>query len=506
MNSSDMFLVFPQQPVFSLLLLFSLLTVVLYFARRPAHQFIHAITRALHGGLRLGAFSLKSAASRVTQRNREVLLSEGREAAEHIIEREFARVDATLHRDMAEYPVLQRELSELITKIDEDYQRSSEVPPSPPGWTKAVAAVAKIPSSDDPMVVDILNGINESLVKAHEKAIAEYRNATKERHGLLKDMAPDWRKLQQSLGQMGKRVDDLNERSKTIDRHMEEYESIIEGSESAQRTLSSSSITQFFIAAFVLAIAIGGAMINFNLIARPMQEMVGGGSYLMGFKTANIAAMVIILVEIAMGLFLMESLRITRLFPTIGALDDRMRTRMIWASFIMLFTLASIEAGLAYMRELLSQDDAALVAGLLNNEQILAGGEASRWITTAAQMGMGFILPFALTFVAIPLETFIHASRTVLGILAVAALHGMAGLLRLMGNASKHLGQVMLNFYDLLIFAPLWIEQRMVAKANRVRPKKEKAVPQGNQRQVQVEEPSAAEEMPIAGAAIGVGS
>lgn len=29
------------------------------------------------------------------------------------------------------------------------------------------------------------------------------------------------------------------------------------------------------------------------------------------------------------------------------------------------------------------------------------------WITTAAQMGMGFILPFALTFVAIPLETFV---------------------------------------------------------------------------------------------------
>jgi hypothetical protein len=172
----------------------------------------------------------------------------------------------------------------------------------------------------------------------------------------------------------------------------------------------------------------------------------------------------------------MESPRITRLFPTIGALDDKMRKRMIWATFIMLFTLASIEAGLAYMRELLSQDDAALVAGLLNGGTMLAGDATSRWITTAAQMGMGFILPFALTFVAIPLETFIHAMRTVLGILTVGMLHVLAGLLRITGNGSRHVGQALLNLYDLLIFAPLWAEQRFAMRRERpqvqkVRPK-----------------------------------
>jgi hypothetical protein len=502
MNSYEMFLIFPQQPALSVVLSFFILTIVLYFARRPAHHFISAITHALHNGMRLAAFSLKRAASWMAQRNREVLLAEGREAAEHIIEREFARVDATLERDMAEYPVLQRQLNEVITKIDEDYQHSSEVPPSPPGWTRAVAAVAKIPSSEDPMVVDILNGINQSLVKAHERVISEYRTTTRERHGLLKSMAPEWRKLQQSLGQMGKHVDGLMDRSKTIDRHMEHYESIIKQSEQAQRTLSSSSITQFFIAAFVLAIAIGGAMINYNLIARPMAEMVGGGSYLMGFKTANIAAMVIILVEVAMGLFLMESLRITRLFPTIGALDDQMRKRMIWASFIMLFTLASIEAGLAYMRELLSQDDAALVAGLLNNTQMLAGDAASRWITTAAQMGMGFILPFALTFVAIPLETFIHASRTVLGTLVVGLLYAMAGLLRVAGNGSRNVGQALLNLYDLLIFAPLWVEQRLVMRGQRPQPyRDEEAAPE--KINVQHGKPTS-ENLSLDGTALGV--
>jgi len=37
-----------------------------------------------------------------------------------------------------------------------------------------------------------------------------------------------------------------------------------------------------------------------------------------------------------MGLFLMDSLRITRLFPVIGALPDRIRVRMIWITFSIL--------------------------------------------------------------------------------------------------------------------------------------------------------------------------
>lgn len=453
----DLLQLFPGQPALSLTTLVLATVALLYFARKPAHLMIVSFSRAVYNGLRIAAQAVNQAEKRLIERNREVLLAQGREASERIIEREFERVDATLRRDMAEYPALQRQMSEAITRIDEDYQHSTEVPPSPPGWTKAVAAVAKIPSSDDPMVVDILRGINDSLVKAHENAIDEYRSQSRERHLLLKTMLPHWRKLSQVLGQVDKRVSRLMERSKTIDRHMDEYEQIIKGSDKAVRTLSSSSLTQFFIAAFVLAIAVGGAVINFNLIARPMQEMVGGGSYLMGFKTANIAAMVIILVEVAMGLFLMESLRITRLFPTIAALDDKLRIRMMWASFIFLLALAGIEAGLAYMRELLSQDDAALVAGLLANREVVQ--EASnRWITTAAQMGMGFILPFALTFVAIPLESFVHSSRTVLGILAAAVLRIVSVTLRILGNSVRYAGTALTHLYDLIIFAPLWLE------------------------------------------------
>ena len=52
------------------------------------------------------------------------------------------------------------------------------------------------------------------------------------------------------------------------------------GSSPCVQLAPSSSLTQFFIAGLALAIAVGGAVINFNLIALPMSEMVGGGSYI----------------------------------------------------------------------------------------------------------------------------------------------------------------------------------------------------------------------------------
>ncbi|MDH5408463.1 MAG: hypothetical protein OEY00_07615, partial [Gammaproteobacteria bacterium] len=357
-----------QSPVLSGVIWFFLIIAVMYFARTPAHMAIKALCRVIHNSMRLTARAIMRGEKRLVHRNREVLLAQGREAVERIIEREFERVDATVRKDLAEYPALHRELSEEITLIDEDYKQSTEVPPSPPGWIKAVEAVSKIPAKDDPMVGSILDDIHHSLVKANNNAIEEYRKSSHKRHMYLKDMMPHWRKVLTALTNVDKNVNSLLSRAKVIDRHMEDYENIQKKTDRAVRELSSSSMTQFFISAFVLMVAVGGAIINFNLIATPMSEMVGGTSRIMGFQTANIAALVIILVEVAMGLFLMESMRITRLFPVIGALNDKTRVRMIWISLGLLTILASVEAGLAFMREILMQDAAATRAMLRGGE------------------------------------------------------------------------------------------------------------------------------------------
>jgi hypothetical protein len=92
------------------------------------------------------------------------------------------------------------------------------------------------------------------------------------------------------------------------------------------------------------------------------------------------------------------------------------------------------------------------------------------WITTAAQMGMGFILPFALVFVAIPLETFVHSMRTVIGVIGAAFLRAVAFTLRLVGNLFRYMGRVLVNLYDLIIFGPLWLETTITGKASAIKP------------------------------------
>ena len=330
---------------------------------------------------------------------------------------------------------------------------------------QAVKVVANIDARNTG--AEILSDIHKSMVKAHGEAMNAYRKSSGERHSLLRRMMPDWRLVQETLGHVSKSVESVIARALTIDRHMGEYEAIVRGEDRAVSVLSSSSIVYFFVSLLVLAVATAGAAINFTLIARPMAEMVGGTSFIGLFRTADIAALVIIMVEISMGLFLMESLRITRLFPVIGALSDKMRVRMIMVTFAILLLMASIEAGLAYMRELLLKDELATSA-LLRGEAAATDAVVTGhlWITTAAQMGMGFVLPFALVFVAIPLETFVHSLRTVMGLIAIGILRALALVLRVFGNGFRHFGTLAQRLYDLPLFVPLWIEMRMTADAH----------------------------------------
>jgi hypothetical protein len=175
-------------------------------------------------------------------------------------------------------------------------------------------------------------------------------------------------------------------------------------------------------------------------------------------KTADVAALVIILVEIAMGIFLMESLRITHMFSAIQAMDDHMRRRMVVVTLLILFALASVESALAYMRDILAADRAALTQSLAG---VAVAEPGYRWIASVGQMVMGFILPFALTCAAIPLESFVHASRAVIGSLLASGLRLTAFGLRFAGQLARQASLILVQLYDAVIFIPLWLENRV---------------------------------------------
>ena len=465
--SFQSWLLWPDNAVLSVLVLALIAMAFLYAARRPMHELIRSVGQALAGPLRIGSRWLFAAAADMRSRNRAVLLAHGRQEVGSRIEREFERLSALVGRDLQGYPTLQRKLLDEITRIEEDYKKCGEVPPPPPDWVEAVAAIASVKSGGGELVLKVLEEIKGSIGKIHDKAIGEYRRAYEGRHRILEGFLPFWRSVDKNLGQVEKNMASLQASAAAVDSHMERYEQIQAGTDKAEQALTVSAFTQFAIAAVVMAVAAGGAFINYKLIALPMSEMVGAGDYITAsLRTSEVAALVIIFVEASMGLFLLEAMRITHLFPRIHNLNDRMRRRLMWVALALLVTLAGVEAALALMRDMLIADKQALLQSLATVQAAPTDGWVGR-IPTAGQMLLGFILPFALAFIAIPLESLIHSARTVGGVVLTAAVRSAAFLLRLTGNIARQLSRVLIRLYDVAIVLPLLVEQ--VVKAARRR-------------------------------------
>ena len=110
-------MIWPDNAVLSVLILVLIAMIGLYAARAPMHGIIRAASFALAGALRLASRWLFAAAAQMKERNKAVLLAQGRREVGQRIEREFERVGVLVTRDLQGYPVLQRKLLEAITRI-----------------------------------------------------------------------------------------------------------------------------------------------------------------------------------------------------------------------------------------------------------------------------------------------------------------------------------------------------------------------------------------------------
>jgi hypothetical protein len=121
-------------------------------------------------------------------------------------------------------------------------------------------------------------------------------------------------------------------------------------------------------------------------------------------------------------------------------------------------TLAGVEAALALMRDMLIADKQALIQSLATVQQATPTDGWVGKIPTAGQMLLGFILPFALAFIAIPLESLIQSSRTVGGVLLAALVSMLALTLRVLANVVRRMSRVLITLYDVIIVLPLLAE------------------------------------------------
>jgi hypothetical protein len=230
--------------------------------------------------------------------------------------------------------------------------------------------------------------------------------------------------------------------------------------------MSYSAVKLFTVSLLVLLVALGGAFVNFQLIALPMSELVPAGARLGGVPVSTISALVIVLLEITVGLFVMDMLGITELFPRLSAIPASRRRLILLVGLAGLFLLASVEASLAVLREMIAEADAALKLALAGASEPIGRAGASR-IPVLGQAVLGFVLPWILALVAVPLEMLIDSGRHVAAMLGGHALAGIGHAAAALAHLARTLSRLLPSAYDVYVAIPLRIEQAIGRGAGR---------------------------------------
>jgi hypothetical protein len=463
------FYIWPGSPLASLFVLWGVSVIFLWAARSAMLQLIKGLGEGLADGLGAVEQRCVRAADELQENSREVLLAAGTRDAQARLDRELQRVDAGFAEQVGQYGRLQRRLDDTLIAVDKDYQDGGIAPLEVPGWSAAVEAIANIPMAGDPNIQKVLDGIRQSSEEAERKALAAYRADTTKRHKILGGMLPVWKEIRSLLGKMKDSVSLVLESSNRINAFVEDYEKIRQDREESARALTYSAGKLFVVATGVLAIALGAAFVNFQLIALPMSELVPAGARVGGIPVSMVSALVLVLMEAVLGIFLMDMLGITELFPKLGTIPRSRRRLILGLALAGLFFLASVESSLAILREQIVEAESALKLSLAGEESRIVQSASQSMIPVVGQAVLGFILPWILALVAVPLEMFLDSGRHVFASLTVASLRFAGIVTGAAAHLSRHLTGLIASVYDAYIAIPLRVESTLAngSKTNR---------------------------------------
>ncbi|MCH7869617.1 MAG: hypothetical protein IH881_18130 [Myxococcales bacterium] len=449
----------PENPVASLFALWAASAVFLWAARKPMLKLVAQLGGELVSGVENTGKRVTQAASALAARNGKILLAAGIREAQGRLDRELYRMDAGYSEQMGKYGDLQRRLDATLISVERDYHKCGVVPPEVPAWSAAVETLASIPVNGDPNIQKVLEGIKMSSQDAEKKALKAYRNDSAGRLKILGGMLPYWRDVRGLLSRMGDSVSVALESASRVDSFVEDYQKIREETDESARALTYSAIKYFFISLLVLGIALGGAFINFQLISLPMSELVPAGARVGGIPVSTVSALVLVLMEAALGIFLMDMLGITEFFPKLSTLPRSRRRLILWLGIAGLFFLSAVEGSLAILREQIVEADAVLKLSLAGEESRIVESASRSMIPVVGQAVLGFILPWILALVAVPLEMLLDSGRHVAGLAAVLFLRVLGITLMCVASLIRHLTNITINFYDVYISIPLRVEE-----------------------------------------------
>ncbi len=447
----------PAMPGLSIAILVCLSMVFLFFARESVHKVIQAMSDGSAGGLRKLAEWTRKSAEKLREKDRKVLLESGVAKMQGEILQEFSRIDVANTKSLASYPKLQLRLDENISQIERDYEECGQVTPMAPGWSEVIESLGNAQSSTNDRIIEkMLGEIHKSAVAGEKKALSEFRDATSKRHKILGAMSPIWKRIEKLGKDINSQVEKVMENGRNIENYMTRYEKISASDPESVDMLSSKVTKLFIISLIVICVGLVGAFINFNLIALPMSELVPAGVRVAGMAVSEVSALVIVALELVLGIFLFEAMGVTHTFPQVANMTRGKRKIILYGALFGLLFLSSVEASLAVLRENLAEAKSALDISLAGGTALTSETISSN-ITVIGQALLGFVLPWILAVIAIPLEMFIEASQhafaRIYTLIITLFCHLASGIAYLIESIFK----IISHLFDIYIIVPAQI-------------------------------------------------
>jgi hypothetical protein len=447
----------PDMPGVSIAVWIAASMAFLFLAREPVHKMIQACSDATAGGLRKLADWMKQTAQAMREKDRKVLLESGVAKIQGEILQEFAKIDMANTKALKGYPKLQLRLDDSISQLERDYEECGQVTPQAPGWSEVIESVGRAKdSSNDRIIEKMLSEIHKSAVEGEKKALAEFREATSKRHKILSSMSSLWKRVEKVGREINGKVDKVMENSKNIENYMNRYEKISAAEPESIDMLSSKVTKLFIISLIVIFVGLIGAFINFNLIALPMSELVPAGVRVAGMQVSEVSALVIVALELVMGIFMFEAIGVTNTFPQISNMTRGKRKIILFGCLLGLLFLSSVEASLAVLRENLAEAKTALDISLAGESTASVDNVNSR-ITLIGQALLGFVLPWILAVIAIPLEMFIEASQHAFARFYTLLITLLCHIATAVAYLIEGLFKIFVHLFDIYIIVPVQI-------------------------------------------------
>ncbi|MCH8552215.1 MAG: hypothetical protein LAT62_09785 [Natronospirillum sp.] len=381
------------------------------------------------------AARLQALADAIQAHNNRMLVNLGRNYLERQIQRQGLQLRQSLERDLAQVEPQGVQLQNLIERMEDDYASTREPVTEPPEWYRAVEGLLESQAAREGnrTLQHLLEQMLSRVQTESREARQEYRQAIAERHLLLNQFLPYWRRLLRMQGDIGQGVRRIEQRARRLETLLERYEHMSDGDTAdkppVQRVVGS-VVVQFLVAAVVFSAVLVLGVTSFWSFS------AGTALVLPEVSSGNVLVLSIALIcaQVLTGMVLLENLQVTRLFRGLWVVEARTGQVLRLGALTGLLLWSLLNGVLAWLATL---EEAALAgpAGVANGVLLV-------------RVLLAVLTPWVLMLLVIPLEPLLNGLRIMLGQLVATVVGLLVWLLRLVSLLVRMAEQLWLGAYD----------------------------------------------------------